>query len=117
MGTKRRKISNYGNLKKMPCSGCGRHAKYVTADVHDWFCNHCFTMNGNYNRYKQGLPMILPLENIKVKDILLGANGKEYKVLGRGTHVGEDTFYPVMQLCNKEIMTLGDFFFVRKVND
>lgn len=100
----------------MVCTGCGRHKKFVSPDVTAYFCNHCFTMNGNYNRFKAGLETFKPLEGIHVKDILIGADGREYKVMGRGERIGEDTFFPVINIADKkkEILFLGDFFFVRK---
>lgn len=100
---------------KMPCTGCGRHAKFVTPNVTAWFCSHCFTENGNYNRYKAGLPCFKPCENIRVKDVLLGADGRNYKVVGKGYTQGEDKIYPVVREGTKEVIHLGDYFFVRKV--
>lgn len=112
--TKKTKVASSSNYRA--CDGCGRHKRFVREDVKAYFCSHCFTMNGNYNRYKAGIPTFKPLEGIRVKDILIGADGLEYKVLNRGEHLGEDTFYPVVRMGDKkkEVIFLGDFFFVRK---
>ena len=99
---------------KMPCTGCGRHAVEVDENVKARFCNNCFTVNGNYFRYQVGLPMVKPLENIKVKDILRGCDNELYKVVGRGEVFKEDKYYPCIRLSDKKEITLGDFFFVSK---
>lgn len=106
-----------GNKKehKMPCTGCGRHASFVDENVKARFCNNCFTVNGNYFRYKTGLPTIKPLTTIKVKDIVLGCDGEQYKILGKGELCNEDKYYPCKRLRDKKEMILGDFFFVEVV--
>lgn len=110
-----RKTTKKTRASMQSCHGCNRHKRFVDSDVTVFFCNHCFTMNGNYNRYLKGLPMIKPLENIKVKDLVVGADGDEYKVIGRGEQVGDDKFFPVQNTRTKEVFFLGDFFFTRKV--
>ena len=111
---KKRMINTKG--KMMSCTGCGRHKKYVSDDVTAYFCSHCFMSNGNYNRYLKGLPLIVPMKDIHVKDILLGANGKEYKVIGKGEYLGEDKIFPVVENGKKDVVFLGDYFFIKKIN-
>ncbi len=115
--TKKKNNAQREGLHKMACTGCGRHAKLVDAGVTAYFCNNCFTMNGNYLRYCRGMEMIKPLEGIRVKDILLGADGKKYKVVGREDVSGEDKFWYVVPEGSKDPIVLGDFFFVEKVNN
>lgn len=108
------KKKNSKNL--VPCHGCGRHAREVDSKVVVWFCEHCFLENGNYNRYNAGMEMIKPLTDIKVKDILLGADNKQYQVIGKGEWFKEDKFFPVKSLDTKKEYVMGDFFFVKKVS-
>jgi len=99
----------------MPCTGCGRHAKLVDDKVTAWFCNNCFTGNGNYLRYRKGQPMVKPLENIHIKDRVVGVNGKTYIITGREDVSKEDKYYFCKEEGSKEIIVLGDWFFVEKV--
>lgn len=107
------KTSKRSNM--MACCGCGRHKKFVSPDVVSYFCTHCFTMNGNYNRYKKGLPVFKPLENIRVRDVVICVDGKEYTVIGRGESIGEDKYYPVKAKGSKDVIFVGDFLMVRRV--
>lgn len=116
------KKNNLTDNKKqtMACTGCGRHRKFVGSDVIAYFCNHCVMQTGNYTRYLKGLPYIKPLEGIKVNDILLGANGKHYKVIGKGTAFGEDKIYPTVEVLDtgkksKDVVFLGDYFFIKVI--
>lgn len=102
------------SLIKMKCTGCGRHEKLVNKDVVAYFCNHCFLQNGNYNRHKGGYSTFKPLEGIRVKDRLVGADGNIYIVQGKHTTYGEDKVYPVKKDGSKELVFLGDWFFVSK---
>lgn len=113
-----RKTSSRDGFHKMSCTGCGRHAKLVDSGVVAYFCNHCFTINGNYLRYTKGQAMVKPLEGIRVKDILLGVDGKHYKVVGREDVSGEDKYFYCQLVGDKkkEVIILGDFFFVEKVS-
>ena len=110
--TKKIKTSKRSNM--MSCCGCGRHKKFVSPDVVAYFCNHCFTMNGNYTRYTRGLPVFKPLEDVHVKDIVTCVDGKKYKVVGRGETIGEDKYFPVKELGSKEVIFVGDFLMVSK---
>lgn len=100
---------------KVACHGCGRHAREVDDKVTVWFCNHCFTLTGNYLRWQKDMEMVKPIENIKVKDHLIGADGEEYVITGKGEWIKEDKYYPVKNVKTKKEFILGDFFFVRKV--
>ena len=117
MVKKKHNIDRTG-LHKMACTGCGRHAKLVDSGVTAYFCNNCFTCNGNYLRYLKGLDMIKPLENIHVKDIVIGVDGKQYKIVGREDVSGEDKYYYCQDLSNKKAdpIVLGDFYFVGKAD-
>ena len=99
----------------MFCAGCGRHPAEVDADVKVRFCNNCFTVNGNYFKYLAGLPMVKPLEDVHVKDVVQGCDGELYKVLGKGEMFKGDKYFPCKRLSDKKEITLGDFFFVKKV--
>ena len=59
---------------------------------------------------------IKPLANIHVKDKVIGVDGKTYIITGREDVSGEDKFYYVKEEGKKEIIVLGDFFFVSKVD-
>ena len=113
------KYKSREGLHKMPCTGCGRHAKLVDDKVTAWFCNNCFTVTGNYLRWRKGLEMVKPLEGIKVKDIVLGLDGREYKIVGRENVSGEDKFYYCRRVDEKkgDDLILGDFFFVEKLDN
>lgn len=113
MPKKNNKTYSRTNMRKMACTGCGRHAKYVDEGVTAWFCNHCFTITGNHLRYNKGLDLIKPLENIHVKDHVIGIDGKEYIIVGKDSVIDGDKFYFVKEKGQKEILTVGDFFFVR----
>lgn len=108
---------NRGTLRKMACTGCGRHARYVDSEVTARFCNNCFTRTGNYLRYEKGLELIKPLEGIRVKDIVLGADGKKYIITGREDVSGEDKYYYCKEVGTKDTVVLGDYFFVRKCEE
>ena len=110
----RKKAIKSGEIK-MPCTGCGRHAAIVDEAVKARFCNNCFVVNGNYYRYQAGLPMIKPLTNLKVKDIVLGCDGEKYKIIGKGELFKEDKYYPCKRLRDGEETILGDFFFQEKI--
>ena len=99
----------------MPCTGCGRHAAPVDESVKARFCNNCFTVNGNYFRYKAGLEMVKPLKDIRVKDIVLGCDGEQYKIMGKAEVFKEDKYYPCKRLRDKKELVLGDFFFQEKL--
>lgn len=117
--TSKTKVTDKSTLRKMPCTGCGRHAKLVDAGVTARFCTNCFTVNGNYLRYLKGQEMVKPMEGIRVKDILIGVDGKTYKVVGREDVSGEDKFYYCQCIDdkkNKEVIVLGDFFFVARAS-
>ena len=98
------------------CHGCGRHAREVDDRVIVWFCNHCFLENGNLLRYKSDLPMVKPIENLRVKDHVIGANNEEYIITGKGEWICGDKYFPVKNLKTKQESFAGDFFFVQKVN-
>lgn len=102
----------------MPCHGCGRHEKLVDANVNAYFCQNCFTVNGNYLRYLRGLDMVRPLKDIHVKDIVLGVDGRQYKIVGREDVSGEDKYYYCQDLSKKKAdpIVLGDFFFTEKLS-
>lgn len=100
----------------VPCHGCGRHAREVDDKVTVWFCQHCFLENGNHSRYLSGLPMIKPLEDIHVKDVLVGADNQEYIVTGKGEWIKEDKYFPVKNIKTKKERIAGDFFFTKRVS-
>lgn len=112
-----RKTTTMKTRKKhdVPCYGCGRHAREVDDKVIVWFCRNCFVENGNYNRYKAGLKVFKPMENIKVKDVLVGADKNEYIVTGKGEWINGDKYFPVKNTKTKKEHFIGDFFFVKKV--
>ena len=112
-----KKTNTKTNKKALvPCHGCGRHAREVDDKVIVWFCQHCFLENGNYNRYLAGMEMFKPLEDIHVKDHLLGANNEEYVVTGKGEWLRDDKYFPVKNVKTKKESIVGDFFFVRKLS-
>ena len=100
----------------MPCTGCGRHAKLVDDKVTAWFCNNCFTGNGNYLRYLKGQEMVKPLENIHVKDKVRGVDGKVYVITGRADTFQDDKYYYCKEDGKKmDSIVLGDWFFAEKL--
>lgn len=113
---RRKKSIERGGMHKMPCTGCGRHAKLVDDKVTAWFCNNCFTGNGNYLRYLKGQEMIKPVENIHVKDKVRGVDGKVYVITGRADTFRDDKYYYCKEDGKKmDSIVLGDWFFVEKV--
>ena len=74
---------------KMPCTGCGRHAKFVTPNVN---CLVLFTLflqkMVTTQIQSRDFRVLKPCENIRVKDVLLGADGRNYKVVVRDYNAG-----------------------------
>lgn len=102
------------SIRKVSCSGCGRHPRFVGENVNEYFCNHCFLINGNYNRFKQGLPTFKPLTGIHIKDVCVGADGRSYKIVGKAGAIGEDRYYFAKRENEKDTVIIGDFFLVSK---
>lgn len=101
--------------KKIRCTGCGRHEKEVPQETNWYFCSHCVSNNNNYGRFKAGLPLIKPIDNLKIGDIILDSYGKPHEIIRKSRSIGEDTWYFCKQMFGKEQeVELGDFEFYKK---
>lgn len=102
-------------VKTITCTGCGVGKFLVPVDTKTKFCHICFTVLGNNNRYKAGLPMYKPTP-ITVGSTYPAIDGYTYKILKRSYKLHNHVFYTCKRITGKrskdqEYYLLGDYFF------
>lgn len=110
-----KKFFKNSSKRKLKCTGCGRHEKEVLEETTWYFCNHCVQDNNNYGRFKAGLPLIKPVEKLKVGDTVIDSNGKPYLIIRESRTNNEDKWFICKELFGKgEEIEMGDYMFYKK---
>lgn len=99
-------------VKTVACTGCGKGKFVIPATTKYVFCNSCFTVLGNDQRYKLNMPMYKPVHLI-VGETYKAIDNYEYRLVKKAYKLKHTVFYVCKRLHDKtkETYILGDYFF------